>query len=256
MIERILQVANEYDAIRAVSLHGSRVNPSVEPDRYQDYDIVYYINEEELPDFTTLYGDILIMQQPSPHANNTAIYLMLFENGERLDLTIRSVSLGLQDDSLTQLLLDKDDRFNPVEPSEKGYVSHLPSQEDFDASYNEVWWCLQSVVKGFRRGQFTYASSMLEQPIRSAIFDQLGWIATSYHDEPKNIGMWGKFTGELLPEPFIKLLEPTYREDLAQAVVAVMTLAEKTEAFLAEREGYKRTDYSRVRAYYEKLLNE
>lgn len=44
MVGLIIKVASEDKRIRAVSLGGSRIFSYIEKDKYQDYDIVYYVN--------------------------------------------------------------------------------------------------------------------------------------------------------------------------------------------------------------------
>lgn len=45
MMNTILTTANQHDSIRAVFMNGSRANPNVTPDIFQDYDIVYVVEE-------------------------------------------------------------------------------------------------------------------------------------------------------------------------------------------------------------------
>lgn len=45
MFDLILDVANRNDKIRAVYMNGSRENPNVKKDVFQDYDIVYVVTE-------------------------------------------------------------------------------------------------------------------------------------------------------------------------------------------------------------------
>lgn len=51
MFRLILDVAREDDRIRAVVLSGSRADPEVPRDRYQDYDILIWYGRS--PRFTT-----------------------------------------------------------------------------------------------------------------------------------------------------------------------------------------------------------
>jgi hypothetical protein len=43
----ILDVAKADQRIRAVYMNGSRANPNIKKDKYQDYDIVYVVTETE-----------------------------------------------------------------------------------------------------------------------------------------------------------------------------------------------------------------
>jgi aminoglycoside 6-adenylyltransferase len=43
MIDLILNFARDSDAVRAVVMNGSRVNPNAKGDPFQDYDVVYFV---------------------------------------------------------------------------------------------------------------------------------------------------------------------------------------------------------------------
>ncbi len=45
MLDLIINTANEDPRIRAAYLEGSRVNPTVQADIFQDYDVVYVVEE-------------------------------------------------------------------------------------------------------------------------------------------------------------------------------------------------------------------
>jgi aminoglycoside 6-adenylyltransferase len=45
MMDLIINVAKEDERIRAVLMVGSRANPSVPKDKYQDYDIIYFVKD-------------------------------------------------------------------------------------------------------------------------------------------------------------------------------------------------------------------
>ncbi|MCG8501592.1 MAG: aminoglycoside 6-adenylyltransferase, partial [Firmicutes bacterium] len=45
MFDLILSVADNDERIRAVYMNGSRTNPNVGKDIYQDYDIVFMVSE-------------------------------------------------------------------------------------------------------------------------------------------------------------------------------------------------------------------
>ncbi|MGY3779633.1 aminoglycoside 6-adenylyltransferase [Isobaculum melis] len=68
VVEKILTKAKQNDNIRAVYMNGSRTNPNVPKDIFQDYDIVYVVNETTpfLENHTWIqeFGDLLIKQEP------------------------------------------------------------------------------------------------------------------------------------------------------------------------------------------------
>ena len=69
MFDLIVGIANADERIRAVYMNGSRANPNVEKDKYQDYDIVYIVNQIEpfLTDkcWISVFGEFAIVQEPN-----------------------------------------------------------------------------------------------------------------------------------------------------------------------------------------------
>ena len=49
MFDIILNTAKENDHIRAVYMNGSRANPNITKDKYQDFDIVYVVDDSAPP---------------------------------------------------------------------------------------------------------------------------------------------------------------------------------------------------------------
>ena len=45
MMDLILSFAQKDDRIRAVAMNGSRLDANITPDRFQAYDIVYFVRE-------------------------------------------------------------------------------------------------------------------------------------------------------------------------------------------------------------------
>ncbi len=98
MMNLILSIAENDDQIRTVIMKGSRVNPNVKKDFFQDYDIVYIV--KDIKSFTdnhcwiNQFGELMILQMPEtieiiPPANNGCFsYLMQFSDGSRIDLTL------------------------------------------------------------------------------------------------------------------------------------------------------------------------
>jgi len=68
MIDMILGVATADERVRAVYMNGSRANPNVIKDKYQDYDIVFTVTEIasflEDKSWISVFGDTLIVQEP------------------------------------------------------------------------------------------------------------------------------------------------------------------------------------------------
>ena len=87
MFDLILNVAKKDEQIRAVLLVGSRANANAPQDKYQDYDITYFV-KDIAPFFHNLdwieenFGKPVILQMPEmmPHADGDGhfTYLMIF----------------------------------------------------------------------------------------------------------------------------------------------------------------------------------
>ncbi len=128
MLALIVETAKQDERIQAVLMNGSRTNPNAPKDIFQDFDIVYVVTD--VTPFTYAYawiqrfGELMIlqmpeaMQDPPPSHNGSFVYLMQFTDGNRIDLTIwplaKLVELG--QDSLSILLLDKDNLLEPFAP--------------------------------------------------------------------------------------------------------------------------------------------
>ncbi len=96
MYALILQYAESDDRVRAVFLNGSRANPNVRRDKYQDFDIIFLV--DNLGPFTAneawldYFGTRRMLQMPErmrhPSHCSRFNWMMLFEDGNRLDLTL------------------------------------------------------------------------------------------------------------------------------------------------------------------------
>ena len=86
MMNLILQIGESLRA-EAVALSGSRINPQTQEDEFQDYDVVYIVDnlEDLISDLSWLdqFGMRLIEQQNV--LGHRRLYLMLFEDGNRID---------------------------------------------------------------------------------------------------------------------------------------------------------------------------
>jgi len=214
MLRTILDFARHDDRIRAAVLNGSRANPQAPKDIFQDYDIVYVV--ETVQDFVddrswiSRFGDILIMQTPDLMDNPDAerfdrfAYLMLFTDGNRIDLTLVQKDHPEQpgDDSQTVVLLDKDGRLGAVPPpSDRDYLPVPPADTQFYNCCNEFWWVATYVAKGLWRRELPYALRMQEGPVRDMLMRMLTWyigVRTDFRAAP---GKEGKY--------FQRYLEPS-----------------------------------------------
>ena len=76
--------------VDAVAMSGSRTNPKAPKDEFQDYDVIYVVDDLDnlTSDLSWLdqFGTRIIEQHNV--LGNRRLYLMLFEDGNRIDLTL------------------------------------------------------------------------------------------------------------------------------------------------------------------------
>ena len=95
MFDLILDFAWQDERVRVVAMNGSRANPNVPRDAFQDYDIVFVVTEMDSflasDAWLSYFGRRIIMQKPEgmelfpSEGTNRFSYLMLFEDGNRID---------------------------------------------------------------------------------------------------------------------------------------------------------------------------
>lgn len=223
MYDLILGFAARDERIRAVILNGSRANPKAPKDPYQDYDIIYIVNEFEQfkSDYGWLdiFGERLIMQMPEsmrdPSGRGHFNWMMLFSDGNRLDLTLipadRLDLIG--NDSLTVVLLDKDGILTPFPPADdRDYLAKTPNELCYYSCCNNFFWCMQNVVKGIARDELPYAMLMYHQVVREELHDMITWYLAIQTNASVSAGKMGKYFKNYLPEDLYDMYLQTYSD--------------------------------------------
>jgi len=162
ILDLILQIAKKLQ-VDAVALSGSRTNQKVQTDEFQDYDVVYVVD-----DLDTLTRDLAWLNQFGTRnieqhniLGNRRLYLMLFEDGNRIDLTLchkDHINEWVDSEAGFTVLVDEKGLFESYSPSPERFWIHPASETDFEKTCNEFWWVLAYVVKGIYRKQVIYAT--------------------------------------------------------------------------------------------------
>ena len=225
MVDLIIETARQDERIRVVLLNGSRANPNAQRDIFQDYDIVYLVTDVA-PFWKNLkwierFGELMILQMPedmgAPHPDKDGGfgYLMQFADGNRIDLGVfplTTLNEKLQD-SLTAVLLDKDNIIGPIkEANESSYLPHPPSEKAFADCCNEFWWVSAYVAKGLWRGELPYARTMLDHFTRDELVKMLTWFTGIKTNFSVNPGKYGKYFQHYLEPEMWGLLKKTYAD--------------------------------------------
>ena len=196
ILDRVIEVAKNDERVRLVMLNGSRAHKNHPIDGYSDFDVVYYVNNVspflENHFLLEAFNPILICQtkddQIFPEVTDFLgyIYMMQFEDGSRLDLSLCSVDdleENIKEKDYYQLLLDKDYRLNEdFCIDEKVFTISPPTQDYFNAAVKEFYWLSLYVMKGVERTMVPYAIGhlslmrrCLDAVIEWYIGIQFGW---------------------------------------------------------------------------------
>ncbi len=251
IFDLILTTARQDDRIRAVILNGSRANPNISPDPFQDFDVVYIVTKlkpfVENPGWIEVFGELMILQTPDlmgdpPSENDgTFTYLMQFIDGNRIDLTLvpRDQVEEMPEDSLSILLLDKDNHFPPFPPpSEASYFPKPPTAKAFADCCNEFWWVAPYVAKGLWRGQLRLAHQYLEAILRVQLMKMLIWTFGLRTRFGQNPGKAGANFPKMFSAERMSRLNNTYttveEEHIWDALMTMTALFQETARDVAE----------------------
>jgi aminoglycoside 6-adenylyltransferase len=220
IISQILHVANTNDLIRAVLLTGSRADPKIVKDNFQDFDITYIVRQLEpfLKDkhWIDVFGERLILQLPEEmtigEKNEHAFhFLMLFKDGNRIDLTLfplEKMKTKFEKDSLTIVLLDKDQVFHALPPpTDSDYLINPPTEKEFLDCCNEFWWVSTYVAKGLCRKEITYAKQMMDVHVRPMFLKVIEWELGALTGFAVSFGIAGRhMKSHISPELYNRIL--------------------------------------------------
>ena len=166
MLDLILQIAKKIQ-VDAVALSGSRTNQKIQTDEFQDYDVVYIVDDLDYlsSDFSWLdqFGERIIEQEVT--LGHRRLFLMLFEDGNRIDLTLcpkAHIQEWVDSEADFTVLVDDKGLFESYSSSPERFWIHPASETDFKKACNEFWWVSAYVVKGICRKQVIYATDHLK----------------------------------------------------------------------------------------------
>lgn len=274
MLDIILTYAAGHDEIKVVGIEGSRIHPKITKDALQDYDITYivtnmntFIKDEEWLD---IFGKRIFMQKPEgmtlyePQLGNWFSYLMLLEDGNRIDLKIvpvEEIDLYLYSESLIKILLDKDNMVGEIPmPSNETYLIKLPTPQHFEDCCNEFWWVSTYVAKGLCRKEFLYATDYLNQTLRTELYRMISWNVGIETNFSESIGKSQRFLEQRVSKELWDRIIDTYKmhsyEDLWQTLFLLQDLFREVSKDVAEKLEFPYPEYDENITNYIKNLQE
>ena len=246
MLRLILETAETLQ-VDAVAMSGSRTNPKAPKDEFQDYDVVYLVEnfEELISDLSWLdqFGKRVIEQEVT--LGHRRLYLMLFEDGNRLDLTLcpeDHIQEWVESEADFTVLEDTKGLFETYSPSPERYWITPATETDFEKSCNEFWWVSAYVVKGICRNQVIYATDHLYGICQQELLKVLAWQVAS--DRGKvDIGKNYKYLFNYLPaekkKEFSNLLDFSSLDKIIQSLLATMQIFHQEAQSLSRKMGFE-----------------
>ena len=229
MLDVILQTAKTLQ-VEAVAISGSRTDTKAPKDEFQDYDVVYIVDDLDnlTSDLAWLdqFGNRLIEQYNV--LGNRRLYLMLFEDGNRIDLTLcpkDHIQEWVDSEADYTVLKDEKGLFESYTTSPERYWTNPASQIDFEKACNEFWWVSAYVVKGIHRKQLIYATDHLCGICQQELLKILAWQVASDRGTV-DIGKNYKYLFNYLPaekeKEFSNLLDFSSKEKITQSLFSTM----------------------------------
>ena len=245
MLNLILQTAKTLQ-VKAVAMSGSRINQNAPKDEFQDYDVVYVVDDFDnlMSDLSWLdqFGKRIIEQEIA--LDHRRLYLMLFEDGNRIDLTLcpkEYIKEWVDSEAGFTVLEDPAHLFEPYSQNLERFWMSPASETDFKNSCNEFWWVSAYVVKGICRNQVIYATDHLYGICQQELLKILAWQVAS--DRGKiDIGKNYKYLFNYLPtdkeKDFSSLLDFASLDKIIQSLFATMQLFYQEAQSLAHKMGF------------------
>ena len=249
ILELILETAKKLQ-VDAVAMSGSRTNSQASKDEFQDYDVVYVVD-----DLDNLTSDLAWLDQFGTRIieqhnilGNRRLYLMLFEDGNRIDLTLcpkDHIQEWVESEADFTVLEDTKGLFETYSPSPDRFWIHPASETDFKKACNEFWWVSAYVVKGICRKQIIYATDHLYGICQQELLKVLSWQVASDRGTVV-IGKNYKYLFNYLPaeteKDFSNLLDFSSLDKIIQSLLATMQLFHQEAQCLTKKMGF---DYDR-----------
>lgn len=265
MLGLILETA-ETLKVEAVAMSGSRTDTKAPKDEFQDYDLVYVVDDLDnlTNDLSWLdqFGNRMIEQEV--RLGHRRLFLMLFEDGNRIDLTLcpkEHIKEWVDSEADFTVLNDPKGLFAPYSPNPRRYWTSPASEIDLKKACNEFWWVSAYVVKGICRNQVIYATDHLYGICQQELLKVLAWQVASDRGAV-DIGKNYKYLFNYLPaeieKAFSNLLDFSNLEKITQSLLATMSLFHREAQDLAKKMDFdydKEVAETMIKYAEEKLIN-
>ncbi|MFS9081991.1 aminoglycoside 6-adenylyltransferase [Streptococcus mitis] len=245
MLDVVLKTAETLQ-VTAVAMSGSRTDTKASKDEFQDYDVVYVVEnlDELITDLSWLdqFGKRIIEQEVG--LGHRRLFLMLFEDGNRIDLTLcpkDHIQEWVDSEAGFTVFEDPEHLFEPYSQNLERHWITPATETDFKNSCNEFWWVSAYVVKGIYRKQVIYTTDHLYGICQQEFLKILAWQVASDR-RVVDIGKNYKYLFNYLPtekeKEFSNLLDFSSIDKITQSLFATMELFHQEAQFLAYKMGF------------------
>ena len=258
--DTILNFAKADDRIRVVTLEGSRTNINIIQDDFQDYDITFFVIDMgeflKSDDWLSVFGNRIMMQKPEdmelfPPEEKGFSYIMLFDDGVKIDLTLLPVSMleeYLTRDKLVKIMLDKDNMIKTeIVPTDEDYYIKCPTERKFDDCCNEFWNVATYVSKGLLRGEILFAIDHMNEVLRHELLRMISWYVGTekgfYFSLGKNYKFLDKHISKELWDNLLNTYSMSSYEEMWKSFDLCLCLFKKISKKVADSLGYNYPDY-------------
>ena len=263
---RLISQTGQTLQVEAVALSGSRTDTKAPKDEFQDYDVVYVVDDIDnlTSDLSWLdqFGKRIIEQEVA--LGHRHLYLMLFEDGNRIDLTLcpkEYIKEWVESEADYTVLVDEKGLFESYSPSPQRFWTSPATETDFKKSCNEFWWVAAYVVKGICRKKLIYATDHLYGICQQEFLKILAWQVARDRGAV-DIGKNYKYLFNYLPaekeKEFSNMLDFSSLEKITQSLFATMQLFHQEAQYLAQKMDFdydKEVAEKMMRYAEENLLN-
>lgn len=256
----VLNFAFQDERIRIVPLEGSRTNVNIPKDNLQDYDITFFVIDMgeflKSDDWLSVFGNRIMMQKPEdmelfPPEEKGFSYIMLFDDGVKIDLTLLPVSMleeYLTRDKLVKIMLDKDNMIKTeIVPTDEDYYIKCPTERKFDDCCNEFWNVATYVSKGLLRGEILFAIDHMNEVLRHELLRMISWYVGTEKGFNFSLGKNYKFLDKHISKELWDNLLNTYSmssyEEMWKSFDLCLCLFKKISKKVADSLGYNYPDY-------------
>lgn len=245
ILDLIFQTAKTLQ-VEAVAMSGSRTDTKASKDEFQDYDVVYVVEnlDELITDLSWLdqFGKRIIEQEVA--LEHRRLYLMLFKDGNCIDLTLCSkvhIKEWVESEADFMVIEDPKGLFVPHSPTPQRYWTSPASAIEFEKVCNEFWWVSSYVVKGICRNQVIYATDHLYGICQQELLTVLAWQVASDRGRV-DVGKNYKYLFNYLPAEkemeFSNLIDFSSIDKITQSLFATMQLLHREAQSLAQKMGF------------------